>query len=46
MGLSFHDEPSLVEAVDGLRFNAVDDLNPNPNLGMGTVADKQSRQKK
>ena len=28
MGLSFHDQPSLVEAVGSLRFNAVDDPNP------------------
>ena len=36
MGLSFHDEPSLVEAVGSLRFNAVDD--PNPNLGIGSMS--------
>ena len=36
MGLSFHDEPSLVEAVSSLRFNAVDD--PNPNPGMGSIS--------
>ena len=35
MGLSFHDEPSLVEAVGSLRFNVVDD--PNPNLGTGSI---------
>ena len=34
MRLSFHDQPSLVEAVSSLRFNAVD--NPNPNLGTGS----------
>ena len=31
MGLSFHDEPSLVGAVSSLRFKEVDD--PNPILG-------------
>ena len=36
MGVSFHDQPSLVEAVGSLRFNAVDD--PNPNLGTGTIS--------
>ena len=36
MGLSFHDQPSLVEAVGSLRFNAVDD--PNPNLGTGNIS--------
>ena len=36
MGLSFHDQPSLVEAVGSLRFNAVDD--PNPNLGTGSIS--------
>ena len=36
MGLSFHDQPSLVEAVSSLRFNAVDD--PNPNLGTGSIS--------
>ena len=34
MGSSFHDEPSLVEAVGSLRFNAIND--PNSTLGMGT----------
>ena len=34
MGLSFHDEPSLAEAVGSLRFNAVGDL--NTNLGTGS----------
>ena len=33
MGLSFHDEPSLAESVSSLRFNAVDDPNPNPGTG-------------
>ena len=32
MGLSFHDEPSLVEAVSSLRFGGAD-LNP----GMGSI---------
>ena len=36
MGLSFRDEPSLVEAVSSLRFNAVD--HPNPNLGTGRIS--------
>ena len=35
MGLSFHDQPSLVEAVGSLRFNAVED--PSPNLGTGSI---------
>jgi hypothetical protein len=30
IGLSFHDEPSLVEAVGSLRFEAAD---PNPITG-------------
>jgi hypothetical protein len=32
MGLSFHDEPSLVEAVSDLRFEAAD-WNPMPGTG-------------
>jgi hypothetical protein len=32
MGLSFHDEPSLVEAVSDLRFEAAD-RNPIPGTG-------------
>ena len=36
MGLSFHDDPSLVEAVGSLRFDVVDD--PNPNLGTGRIS--------
>jgi hypothetical protein len=32
MRLSFHDEPSLVEAVESLRF-AADDPNPIPRTG-------------
>ena len=32
MGLSFHDELSLVEAVSSLRFEAAD-LNPIPGTG-------------
>ena len=32
MGLSFHDEPSLVEAVGSLRFEAAD-RNPIPGTG-------------
>jgi hypothetical protein len=32
MGLSFHDEPSLAEAVGSLRFGGVD-LNPIPEMG-------------
>ena len=32
MGLSFHDEPSLVEAVSSLRFE-VPDRNPIPGTG-------------
>ena len=35
MGLSFHDEPSLVEAVGSLRFEAA---NPNPIPGMGSIS--------
>jgi hypothetical protein len=33
MGLSFHDEPSLLEAVSGLQFAAD---HPNPIVGMGS----------
>ena len=36
MGLSFHDETSLGEAVSTLHFNALVD-DPNPNLGMGSI---------
>ena len=36
MGVSFNDEPSLVEAVGSLRFNAVYDT--NPNLGTGSIS--------
>jgi len=36
MGFSFHDEPSLVEAVDSLQF-AADHL--NPMVGMGSLSD-------
>jgi hypothetical protein len=35
MGLSFHDEPSLVEAVSDLRFEAAD---PNPIPGTGNIS--------
>ena len=35
MGLSLHDQPSLVEAVGSLRFCAVED--PSPDLGMGSI---------
>ena len=35
MGLSFHDEPSLVEAVSSLRFDAAD---PNAVLGTGSIS--------
>ena len=35
MGLSFHDEPSLVEAVSDLRFEAAD---PNAMPGTGSVS--------
>jgi hypothetical protein len=35
MGLSFHDEPSLAEAVSSLRFGGVD---PNPIPGMGSIS--------
>jgi hypothetical protein len=34
MGLSFHDEPSLVESVGSLRFAAD---HPNPIVGMGSL---------
>lgn len=34
MGLSFHNETSLEEAVSTLQFNAVD--SPNSTLGRGT----------
>jgi hypothetical protein len=36
MGLSFHDEPSLVETVDSLQF-AADYL--NPIVGMGSLCE-------
>jgi hypothetical protein len=35
MGLSFHDEPSLVEAVSDLRFEAAV---PNPVPGTGSIS--------
>ena len=35
MGLSFHDEPSLVEAVSSLRFEVAD---PNPIPGTGSIS--------
>jgi hypothetical protein len=35
MGLSFHDKPSLVEAVSSLRFEAAD---PNPIPGAGSIS--------
>ena len=35
MGLSFHDEPSLVQAIGSLRFEAAD---PNPIPGTGSVS--------
>jgi hypothetical protein len=36
MGLSFHDEPSLVETVDSLQFGAD---HPNPIVGMGSLGE-------
>ena len=36
MGLSFHDDSSLVEAISSLRFNVVND--PNSNVGMGSIS--------
>ena len=35
MGLSFHDQPSLVEAVGSLRFEAAD---PNSIPGTGSIS--------
>ena len=35
MGLSFHDEPSFVEAVGSLRFEGA---NPNAMLGTGSIS--------
>ena len=35
MGLSFHDEPSLVESVGSLRFEAAD---PNAMPGTGSIS--------
>jgi hypothetical protein len=35
MGLSFHDEPSLVESVGSLRFEAAD---PNAVPGTGSIS--------
>ncbi len=39
MGLSFHDEPSLVEAVSSLQFAAD---HPNPMVGMGSLSDDEN----
>ena len=36
MGLSFHDEPSLVEAVSSLQFAAD---HPNPIVGTGSLSE-------
>jgi hypothetical protein len=36
MGLSFHNEPSLVEAVGSLQFAAD---HPNPIAGMGSLSE-------
>ena len=36
MGLSFHDEPSLVEAVSSLQFAAD---HPNPIVRMGSLSE-------
>ena len=36
MGLSFHNEASLVEAVDSLQFAAD---HPNPIVGMGSLSE-------
>jgi len=36
MGLSFHDQASLVEAVDSLQFAAD---HPNPIVGMGSLSE-------
>ena len=36
IGLSFHDESSLVEVVGSLQFNTAD--NPNQVLGMGSIS--------
>jgi len=36
MGLSFHDEPSLVEALDSLQFAAD---HPNSIVGMGSLSE-------
>ena len=36
MGLSFQDEPSLVETVGGLQFAAD---HPNPIVGMGSLSE-------
>jgi hypothetical protein len=38
MGLSFHDEPSLVEAVDSLQF-AADHPNSVASVGMGSLSE-------
>ena len=35
MRLSFHNKPSLVEAVSSLRFK---DANPNPIFGTGSIS--------
>jgi len=39
MGLSFQDEPSLVETVGSLRFAAD---HPNPIVGMGSLSEDEN----
>jgi hypothetical protein len=39
MGLSFHDESSLVEAVSSLQFAAD---HPNPIVGMGSLSEDEN----
>jgi hypothetical protein len=39
MGLSFHDEPSLVDTVDSLHFAAD---HPNPIVGMESLSEDGS----
>ena len=40
MGLSFHDQPSLVDAVSGLQFNVIDD--PNQISGTESISQDES----
>jgi hypothetical protein len=41
MGMSFHDEPLLVEAIGSLEF-AADHPNPNPIVGMRSLGEDRN----